>query len=101
MQGMIEQMRALAVQAGGTPDTTSRVAGTDTFGQALKSSLDRVSDLQHTAGQAAHAFQVGKPGVALYEVMIDQQEAGLAFQMSVQVRNKLVGAYKQVMNMQV
>jgi flagellar hook-basal body complex protein FliE len=57
--------------------------------------------MQQAATGEAQAFQAGKPGVALYDVMIDTQEASLAFQMGVQVRNRLVNAYKEVMNMQV
>ncbi len=101
MQGMIEQMRSLATQAGtassGAPETT----GTAGFGQALKASLERINDVQQTARAEAMDFQAGKPGVALHDVMIDTQEASLAFQMGVQMRNRLVGAYKEIMNMQV
>jgi flagellar hook-basal body complex protein FliE len=67
----------------------------------MRASLDRINDMQQAATGEAQAFQAGKPGVALYDVMIDTQEASLAFQMGVQVRNRLVNAYKQLMNMQV
>lgn len=101
MQGMIEQMRALATQAGvGTPSPSS-TKGTAGFGQALRASMERINDLQQTARVEAADFQAGKPGIALHDVMIDTQEANLAFQMGVQMRNRLVGAYKEVMNMQV
>ncbi|MBQ4797464.1 flagellar hook-basal body complex protein FliE, partial [Pectobacterium versatile] len=45
------------------------------------------------------AFTLGKPGVALNDVMVDNQKASIALQMGVQVRNKLVSAYQEVMNM--
>ena len=47
------------------------------------------------------SFQAGDPNVALNDVMVDMQKADVAFQMGVQVRNRLVGAYKEIMNMQV
>ncbi|HET7223071.1 MAG TPA: flagellar hook-basal body complex protein FliE [Rhodanobacteraceae bacterium] len=100
MQGVIQQMRGLATQAGGAP-AKAAAAGTGDFGQAMRASLDRINDMQQAATGEARAFQAGKPGVALYDVMIDTQEASLAFQMGVQVRNRLVNAYKEVMNMQV
>lgn len=101
MQGVIQQMKVLATQAGGAPAKVATAAGTGGFGDAMRASLDRINDMQQSATSEAHAFQAGKPGVALYDVMIDTQEASLAFQMGVQVRNRLVNAYKEVMNMQV
>ena len=101
MHSMIEQMRAMAGQAGGAPDKADRTTGTGGFGQALHASLERINDLQQSARGEAKAFQAGQPGIELYDVMIDSQKASLAFQMGVQMRNQLVGAYKEVMNMQV
>lgn len=100
MQGLINQMRALAAQAGNGPAKPKEAAGGD-FGQALRDSLDRINDLQSSSRGEAQAFQVGAPGVSLQNVMVDMQEANLAFQMGVQVRNRLVNAYKEVMNMPV
>lgn len=101
MQGVIQQMKVLATQAGGAPAKAATATGTAGFGDAMRASLDRINDMQQSATSEAQAFQAGKPGVALYDVMIDTQEASLAFQMGVQVRNRLVNAYKEVMNMQV
>ncbi|HEU0277940.1 MAG TPA: flagellar hook-basal body complex protein FliE [Rhodanobacteraceae bacterium] len=102
MQGVLQQMRALAAQVADAPKPAATIgAGTGGFSQALTASLDKINDLQQVATGEANAFQAGKPGVALYNVMIDQQEASLALQMGVQTRNRLVDAYKQIMNMQV
>lgn len=101
MQGMIEQMRAMAVQAGAAPVDRGGAAGTAGFGEALQASLERINHVQQAAGQEVKAFQAGKPGVALYDVMIGQQKASLAFQAGVQVRNRVVNAYQQIMRMQV
>lgn len=101
MQGVLQTLRSLAAQAGDTRKTTAVGGGTGGFAQALGASLDKLSDMQQQATTEANAFQAGKPGVALYNVMIDQQEASLALQMGVQTRNRLVDAYKQIMNMQV
>lgn len=101
MQGLIGQMHSLASQAAGKPVKADPAADGMGFGDALRTSLERINDLQQTAGSEAKAFQAGKPGIALYDVVIDTQKAGLAMQMGIQVRNRLVNAYKQVMNMQV
>lgn len=71
------------------------------FAGELKSSIERINALQQTAASNTTAFQLGDPNVSLNQVMVDKQKAGLAFDMGVQVRNKLVSAYKDIMNMQV
>lgn len=46
-------------------------------------------------------FTLGEPGIALNDVMADMQKASVSMQMGIQVRNKLVAAYQEVMSMQV
>lgn len=101
MQGVLQTLRSMAAQAADTRKTTAVGGTTGGFAQALSASLDKINGMQQVATGEANAFQAGKPGVALYNVMIDQQEASLALQMGVQTRNRLVDAYKQIMNMQV
>ncbi|EEQ2801788.1 flagellar hook-basal body complex protein FliE [Escherichia coli] len=63
-----------------------------------------ISQLQATAMSAraqAEKFTLGEPGVALNDVMTDMQKASVSMQMGIQVRNKLVAAYQEVMSMQV
>ncbi|MFN6886260.1 flagellar hook-basal body complex protein FliE, partial [Proteus mirabilis] len=47
------------------------------------------------------AFTLGTPGVELNDVMVDMQKSSISLQMGVQVRNKLVAAYQEIMSMQV
>lgn len=99
IQSVLQQMRALSKAAGQTPaaDTAAPVGG---FAGELQKSLGRISETQQKAYGQAEAFELGKPGVALNDVMVDLQKANISFQMGVQVRNKLVAAYQEVMNMQ-
>lgn len=69
------------------------------FAGELQKSLDRISDAQQSASAQAEAFELGKPGVALNDVMVDLQKAGIGFQTGLQVRNKVVQAYQEIMNM--
>src|SRR4030066_24566 len=97
---ILAQMRALSTQAQG------RVmpAGTppqDSFQTMLKSSVDGVNNTQQQAASLASAFEAGEPNVDLANVMVAMQKANISFQAMVQVRNKLVSAYQEVMNMQV
>lgn len=71
------------------------------FAGALKSSLDAVNTRQQSASALAQAFETGTTTASLAEVMLATQKASVAFQATVQVRNKLVQAYQDVMNMPV
>lgn len=105
MQSALAQMASLAQQAGVASvqplDRASLQAETGGFSDALKSSMQRINQLVHEADVGGKALQAGVPGVELNEVMVDMQKASLAFQMGQQVRDRLVGAYREVMNMQV
>ena len=78
IQSALTQMQSLATQAAG---------------QSAKG--------QQVSAAKAQAFQAGDPSVELNDLMVDMQKASVAFQMGTQVRNRLVTAYKDVMNMQV
>ncbi|PCE31293.1 flagellar hook-basal body complex protein FliE [Burkholderia ubonensis] len=104
---VLQQMQAMAAQAAnGTASPTAAVAGSGaatagTFASAMKASLDKISgDQQHALGEA-HAFEVGAPNISLNDVMVDMQKANIGFQFGLQVRNKLVTAYNEVMQMPV
>lgn len=71
------------------------------FSQLLKQSIENVNELQQQSGKLGASFELGDPSVSLAEVMIAKQKAGIAFQSVVQVRNKLLTAYKEIMSMQV
>lgn len=71
------------------------------FGETLKAAIDKVNDTQQTASQLSRDFVSGESNTDLHEVMISLQKANVSFQSMVQVRNKLVTAYQEIMNMQV
>lgn len=100
---MLSVLRATAAQAGGrTVDTQSTTAGGVDFAQVLQNSIAQVNQTQQQAEAMAANFAAGDNSTAnLHEVMVSLQKANLSFQEMVQVRNKLVTAYHDVMNMQV
>ncbi len=71
------------------------------FSDALKASLDQVNQTQRSAETLSKNFVLGDDSVSLSDVMIAGQKSNIAFQATVQVRNKLVSAYQDIMNMQV
>ncbi len=103
IESMLAQMRAVTHAAQGaevrTTEASSAVSGG--FATELARSLQRVSSMQNGSTEQAKAFALGAPGVSLNDVMIDMQKAGIAFQATVQVRNRLVAAYQEIASMPV
>lgn len=88
------QKAAAPAAAGGAP-----VRGD--FAQALKAQLDQVNALQVDSRKLGERFAIGDDSVNLSDVMLATQKSSIALQATVQVRNKLVTAYHDIMNMQV
>jgi len=70
------------------------------FTQYLKQALDKVNDVQINAENQTKALITGE-AQNLHEVMLATEEARLALELSVQIRNKLVDAYQEMMRMQI
>jgi len=99
---VLQQMRNMASMAENkmSVEPGSNVSGPD-FSQLIKDAVNQVNQTQQTASGLATAFEAGDPSVNLSEVMLAIQKASISFQAMTQVRNNLVSAYKEVMNMQV
>ena len=98
IESVLQQMRVTALQTGFAP-TRAPAAEPGGFAGELKRSLDNINGAQGKAYAQAEDFELGKPGVALNDVMVDLQKANLAFQTGLQVRNRLVSAYQEVMSL--
>lgn len=70
------------------------------FTEALNSALSQVNGLQSQAGEAASAFERGET-TDIAAVMLAKQQASVSFEATLQVRNKLLSAYKDIMSMPV
>ena len=98
---ILEKNSALQRAAGGaiggeTPGTD--VAGG--FGDAMRSALAEVNKLQSQSSQAASALERGET-TDIAAVMLARQQASVGFEATLQVRNKLLSAYKDIMSMPV
>ena len=115
IQAMMEQLKAAATRPGAqavapggvggpaaaqSPLAQPPVARVD-FADALKVSLAQVSAAQQHSAQLSQRFTMGDESVSLSDAMVAMQKSSIAFQATVQVRNKLVSAYHEIMNMQV
>ncbi len=98
---MLSELRSASALAGGKAAGNVAPAGGPDFAQVLKSTIDQVSAAQQEAQKMAEDFSSGQSNVNLQDVMINLQKANLSFQQMVQVRNKLVSAYHDIMNIQV
>lgn len=70
------------------------------FGDTLRQALGQVSAVQDDAAQKVSAFIQGDPSVELHQVMAATTEAGIAVEMLVEVRNKLLEAWQSLSTMQ-
>ncbi len=112
MDQVLAQLRAASARVGmngvggaAAPASAAGAAGiksnANDFAAVLKASLDHVNGTQAQAAKMARDFELGAPGVNLPDVMVAIQKSNISFQQTVQVRNRLVSAYHEIMNMQV
>jgi flagellar hook-basal body complex protein FliE len=78
----------------------SQGASPSSFAGALEKMVNEVNNKQIAAGQAVHDLQSGQ-NVSLHQTMIAMEEASISFQLMVEVRNKVLESYQELMRMQV
>lgn len=93
---VLAQMRALKSELQTVqPEQT----GGPDFSDVMKQAVGKVNEQQATAESMVNAFEAGTGDASVAEVMVQMQKASLSFQAMTEVRNKLVDAYREVMNM--
>lgn len=90
-----------AASGGVGPPAAAAAGRPGEFLDALKAALDQVNESQRSAQALQQRFQLEDAAVSLEDVMVAMHKANIAFQAAVQVRNRLVAAYHDIMNMQV
>ncbi|MBY0577283.1 MAG: flagellar hook-basal body complex protein FliE [Gallionellaceae bacterium] len=101
VDSLLAQMRAAAEAAGLRGPSQAAQTGSVDFSAVLKSALNGVAQSQAQSEEMQKAFVLGDDRVSLSDTMIAMQKASINFQTTVQVRNKVVQAYNDIMNMQV
>ena len=81
-------------------NNTLKPKSDENFGNQIKDALDSVANAQGNSKTLAQNFELGKEQ-DLTKVMVSQNISSLAFQMTLNVRNKMLNAYKDIMNMPV
>jgi flagellar hook-basal body complex protein FliE len=95
---VLAQMRALAQNAG-VAEAAPQGSPTTDFANLLKQSIDQVNQTQQASRTLVTAFETGDPSVSLVDVMVASQKSSVAFEAAVQVRNRLLTAYQEIMRM--
>ncbi len=101
MDHLLSQLRETATFAEGRKPVDDASDSNPSFTHALTNAIDKVNDMQQQAGELSNAFLSGDKSVDLTQVMVAGQKANISFQAMLQVRNKLVSAYQEIMNMQI
>lgn len=109
---VLNEMRALKSRAQGFEPATAAgdVAGVSNvsltaeprgveFQQLLGDAVNQVNEVQKQSGQLAESFQLGDPNVTLSQVVVASEKSGVAFEAMSEVRNRLINAYEDIMNM--
>ncbi len=100
---LLAEMDRMKVGAGASavaPSATQAPAGAD-FTQVFKAAIGHVNELQQRSESMQKAFEMGDSKVDLTQVMVALQKANLSLEGMIQVRNKFINAYKEIMSMSI
>lgn len=103
-QSLYSEMQAMAVQ---TKSELGQVNPLQTnpsqanFQEMLSSAINGVNSMQLNSRAQQVAFEMGDPSLSLADVMVAKEKAGIAFEATMQTRNKVLEAYKQIMQISV
>ncbi len=97
IESALQQLQKMSQTASGV---TESPAGGD-FSAQFSAALDKISDTQNQTRDKSEALASGTSSLGLNDVMVDLQKSSISLQTGVQVRNKMVAAYQDIMNMSV
>lgn len=97
---LIQQLQEVRGLASGQALNKSNEA-VDNFGAIFTNMLNEVNSTQQNANQLATKFESGSRDVQLVDVMVEMQKARVSFEALVQVRNRFLNAYQEIMSMQI
>ncbi|WP_334048184.1 flagellar hook-basal body complex protein FliE [Alteromonas gracilis] len=101
MQNMIGQTRLHVNEPQKQQSLTEMNSSASDFSTMLKNAVDGVNSMQLESKDVQQRFEMGDPSLSLAQVMLTKEKSGIAFEATVQVRNKVLEAYKTIMNMPV
>jgi flagellar hook-basal body complex protein FliE len=99
IRSSVEPLKPLTGIEPQKPDSNKKVDG-NSFGSVLKDAIMDINNLQNDADKSIAKVQLEDAG-SIHDAMIALEKAGISFQVMMQVRNKILDAYQEVMRMQV
>ncbi|WP_342323925.1 flagellar hook-basal body complex protein FliE [Kosakonia sp. BYX6] len=104
--GVLDQIQSQARQVSDVSSlnpfaSTRKTESNSQFSNILLNSINNISDMQTQAKSQSQAYLSGAEGIGLNDVMVSIQKSSVALNLGVQVRNKLVSAYQEIMSMPV
>ncbi|MGF6437929.1 flagellar hook-basal body complex protein FliE [Klebsiella cf. planticola B43] len=105
--GVLDQIQSQARQVSDISalnpfnNATRKTESSSQFSNILLNSINNISGMQTFAKQQSQAYLTGAEGIGLNDVMVSIQKSSVALNLGVQVRNKLVSAYQEIMSMPV
>jgi flagellar hook-basal body complex protein FliE len=103
INSVLAQIRALSAQATAQQPKTGAAGApanaADSFGGLIKDAIGKVNNAQADASAKQRAFELGDPNTDLSSVMLSTTKAQVSFRAMVEVRNRMIAAYQDVMNM--
>jgi len=103
IQQVLAQIRAVQAQSTAQPGTGpgagAEAMSGPSFADVLRRGIDEVNARQQHASALVTRFERGEPGLELPQVMIEAQKASVSFRALVEVRNRFISAYQDIMNM--
>ncbi len=101
MDQLLIQMRTMSDKASSVNQIAVDKGNSPDFSSMFKNAVNTVNELDQKSGELKTQFELGNPDIDVADVMINLQKASLSFQAMTQVRNRLVSAYQEIMNMSV
>lgn len=94
IEGVLSQLQITVSQAANHSKPVIEPVG---FADHLVSAVNQINSVRNQSAKQIEDFTLGKSDISLNDVMVDMQKASLSLQMGIQVRNKLVAAYQEIM----
>lgn len=101
ISNVLAQIRQLSAQMDTGVAPANQTQPSEGFSTAMKDAVDAVSRQQATAESLMSKFSAGDPNTSVAEVVVEMQKASISFQAMSEARNRIVDAYREIMNMSV
>lgn len=99
---LVNTMKAMQEAASGnSAPATNNIQNATDFQSLISKLIDSVNEAEQTSSQLKNSYELGDKGVSLTQVMIASQKSEISFQALLQVRNKLLSAYQEIMRIQI